>query len=228
MKYRFYHLMLLIISAMILSSCASKTVSSPSFETPSRSSHAGLSESQPYSKKSDITERKILYDAYIEISVKDVDTAFGRIMPLTEKYEGYMTNRSLSRTVIRVKSEHFEAAIIEIEALGKVTSKRITGNDVTEEFSDSQIRLENAERARDRYLELLDQAENVQAALMVEKELERLNGEIERLKGRINRLNHLEEYSTITIIIRERKKPGILGYVGIGLYHSVKWLFVRN
>lgn len=219
---------LAIICLIAFGSCASKTVSCPSFDTRSEYSYAGISDSQASAKKSEIPERKILYDAYIEISVKNVDSAFSKIMPLTEKYEGYMTNRSLTRTVIRVKSENFQTALREIESFGKVLSKIITGNDVTDEFSDHEIRLANAERARDRYLELLDQAENVQAALMVEKELERLNGEIERLKGKINRINHLEEYSTITISIRERKKPGVLGYIGIGLYHSVKWLFVRN
>lgn len=35
-------------------------------------------------------------------------------------------------------------------------------------------------------------------------------------------------YSTITVSLSERKKPGILGYIGIGVYHAIKWLFVRN
>jgi hypothetical protein len=77
-------------------------------------------------------------------------------------------------------------------------------------------------------LELLAKAENVEAALKVEKELERLNSTIDLLKGKMNRINHLAEFSTITINLKEKKKPGIIGYVGIGIYRSVKWLFVRN
>jgi hypothetical protein len=83
-------------------------------------------------------------------------------------------------------------------------------------------------KARERYLELLEKAENVQAALMVEKELERLNGEIDMLKGKINRLEHITEYSSITVYIKEKVKPGIIGYVFVGLYKGDKWLFVRN
>ena len=44
---------------------------------------------------------------------------------------------------------------------------------------DLEIRLENAEKARNRYLELLDKAETVGEVLSVEKELERLNEKID-------------------------------------------------
>jgi hypothetical protein len=86
-----------------------------------------------------------------------------------------------------VKSEHLNDAIKEISELGKVQGKSLSGQDVTEEYLDFQIRLENAEKSRERYLELLAKAENVEAALKVEKELERLNGTIDLLKGKMNR-----------------------------------------
>jgi hypothetical protein len=88
--------------------------------------------------------------------------------------------------------------------------------------------LDNSEKARTRYLALLAKAEDVQAALLVEKELERLNGTIELMKGKMNRMEHLVDYSTITIYISEKKKPGVIGYIGIGIFKAVKWLFVRN
>jgi len=83
-------------------------------------------------------------------------------------------------------------------------------------------------KSRERYLELLARAENVQSALLVEKELERLNSEIEFLKGKLNKTSHLVDFATLTISIKEKVKPGLLGYVGIGLFEVVKWLFIRN
>lgn len=147
---------------------------------------------------------------------------------LPKKYEGYFTTLGTHQTNIRVKAKHLDAALKDIESLGKVREKNLTGDDVTEQYMDYEIRLDNAKKARDRYLELLAKAENVEAALKVEKELERLNGEIDLMQGRMNRLSHLEDFSTIQISLKEKKKPGILGYVGLGLYHAVKWLFVRN
>ncbi|MBL4577871.1 MAG: DUF4349 domain-containing protein, partial [Flavobacteriales bacterium] len=90
------------------------------------------------------------------------------------------------------------------------------------------IRLDNAEKSRKRYLELLNMANTVSQALLVEHELERLNQTIDLLKGKINRMSHLTAYATITINLKEEVKPGVLGYMGIAIYHSVKWLFVRG
>lgn len=139
-----------------------------------------------------------------------------------------MSESGTYRAVIRVKSDQLNEAITTIEQLGKLTNKNVSGQDVTNEYRDYKIRLENAQKARNRYLELLKIAENVEATLKVEKELERLNNTIDLLKGKMNRIDHLDQFSTITINLKEKKNPGILGYVGLGLYHAVKWLFVRN
>lgn len=174
------------------------------------------------------SDRKILFSAYLSLTVDNSDTVNFQIEKIAEKYDGYVNEVGTYRTIIRVKSEKLNEAIEDISDLGKLQSKNLKGQDVTEEFLDYQIRLENAQKARDRYLELLAKAENVEAALKVEKELERLNETIDLLKGKMNRINHLSEYSTLTINLKEKKKPGVLGYIGIGLYYSVKWLFVRN
>ncbi len=175
-----------------------------------------------------IIERKILYSAYLTLAVKNRDTASVQISRIAKKYGGYVKQAGTYRAIIRVKSNQIENAVNDISALGKVRDKSRSGQDVTDQFRDFKIRLDNAEKARKRYLELLAKAENVEAALKVEKELERLNETIEMLKGRMKRLDHLSEFSTITVNLKEKKKLGLFGYVGVGLYHSVKWLFVRN
>ena len=157
-----------------------------------------------------------------------MDTVNKTLESIAKKYNGYVSENGSARCVIRVQASLLKQALEEIYPLGRVDHKSISGQDVTNQFVDNEIRLENAEKARKRYLELLAKAENVEAALLVEKELERLNGLIDMYKGTLQRLQHLNEFSTITINISEKKKPGILGYIGLGLYHSVKWLFVRN
>jgi uncharacterized protein YydD (DUF2326 family) len=125
-----------------------------------------------------------------------------------------------------VKSEHLNSALKELEVLGKVTSKNISGDDVTQQFKNLNIRHDNAIKARQRYLDLLAKAEDVKAALEVEKELERLNKEIDLLESQINNLGMQVQYSRITVSLQERTRPGILGYVFVGIYKGVKWLFV--
>ena len=172
--------------------------------------------------------KKVIFSATLSLIIKHPDSANIRLESIAKKYNGYVTVLGTTRTIIRVKSEKLNDAIMEIGTVGKIDTKSLTGQDVTDEYLDLKIRLENAERSRERYLELLAKAENVEAALKVEKELERLNEVIDLLTGKMNKIDHLSAYSTITVNLKEKKKPGILGYIGIGLYRSVKWLFVRN
>ncbi len=173
-------------------------------------------------------EKKVIYSSSVNLTVKIPDTTNVQLAQIAQKYRGYVQQSGTSMCVIRVEEKMLSMALDDISLLGKVTSKNMYGEDVTDQYADFGIRLENAEKARLRYLELLEKAENVQSALLVEKELERLNETIELLKGQMNRIDHLAAYSTITVYITEKKKPGVLGYVGIGLYKAVKWLFVRN
>jgi hypothetical protein len=175
-----------------------------------------------------VEDRKIIYNATLSLTVKIPDSTNVEIVEIAEKYEGYVQSVGTNLTKIRVKSENLNKAIEEISLLGKIESKSISGEDVTDEYTDYVIRLENAEKARTRYLELLALAANVTETLLVEKELERLNSEIELLKGKMSKIEHLTEYSTITIYLKEKVKPGIAGYFFIGVYKVVKWLFVRN
>ncbi|WP_157699015.1 DUF4349 domain-containing protein [Bernardetia litoralis] len=182
----------------------------------------------PKNPKTPKEKRKILYSAGLTIVSPLPDSINPQLERITEKYDGYVGRLSTTETTIRIKSEYFETVVEEIEKLGKITRKNIYGNDVTEQYWDAQIRLDNALETRKRYLELLKMAQNVEEAILVERELARIMQDIDLLKGQINRLDNLEEFATITISIKEKKKLGVLGYVGVGLYKSVKWFFVRN
>ncbi len=216
-------LILLVISSILVGCSTSNS--------PMRNTLSVSRESKGKDKtetKSPIEKRVIIYHATINLNVKNIDSANSYLKLIAEKNGGYAMSMGNRNTEIRVKAEKLNEAILEIANTGKIKSKNIYGNDVTNEYYDYEIRLDNAKKARQRYLELLAKAENVETTLKVEKELERLNGEIDLLEGKLNRLDHLNEYSTITIYLQERKKLGILGYVSVGLYESIKWLFVRN
>ena len=220
---------------ILISSCAKRSYSGYNNSWDNSESYRGAFE-QEYKVTADafggvyqeVEERKVLFNAYLSLIVKIPDTANNQIIAIAKKYNGYVNQVGTYNTIIRVESDKLDKALEEIEALGKTDSKSISGQDVTDEYLDYEIRLENAQKARERYLELLEKAENVEAALKVEIELERLNQTIDLLTGKMNRIDHLVQYSTITISLKEKKKPGILGYIGMGLYYSVKWMFVRN
>jgi len=173
-------------------------------------------------------ERKVLYAANLTVVVAEPDTAVAKTVRLAESLGGFMSNSSSSSARIRVPAERFDEAMTTISNYGKLRSKYVSGQDVTDEYLDLGIRLENAEKSRARYLELLARAETVEAALAVERELERLNEVIDRYKGQRQRMDQLERFSTIDVAFQQKARLGPLGYVFKGLYSGVRWLFVRK
>lgn len=217
---------LLLLLFPLLTACTS----SRNYAKTSDGEQAVYAEADWKNQSSDYTvaDRKILYAASLTVVVAEPDSAVARTVALAKSYGGFMSNTSSTTARIRIPAERFEEAMATISAYGKLRSKYVSGQDVTDQYLDLGIRLDNAEKSRARYLELLARAETVEAALAVERELERLNEVIDRYKGQRQRMDQLERFSTIDVTFAEKAKLGPLGYVFKGLYSGVKWLFVRK
>jgi hypothetical protein len=156
-------------------------------------------------------ERKVISNAYIQIEVNNAESAINKITNITQAHGGFISSSSLSniggrnngQVTLRVPQTDFYPAVEEIEALGTVGSKQVSGQDVTGEFIDLDARLGNLKKQESRLQEILKTAVTVKDVLEVEHELERVRGEIERLTGRLNFLNQSVEMSTITVSTAE-------------------------
>lgn len=175
-----------------------------------------------------ITPRRMVYDVFVRLRVADLDSAQAQVQRLVLREQGYLVQTSEDNMRLRVPSKRLQAVLSALPNVGKVESQNLTGKDVTEEYTDYQIRLENARKARQRYLELLARATNVTETIAVEKELQRLNTEIDQLTGRLQRLEHITDYATLNVNLQSKARLGPLGYVSVGLYKAVRWLFVRG
>jgi hypothetical protein len=87
----------------------------------------------------------------------------------------------------------------------KVISKSVNANDVTEQYYDVKIRLENERQVEKRYLELLAQARTVKDILDIEEKLGKVRQEIESKEGRLRYLDDQVGYSTLNIWIYQKK-----------------------
>lgn len=170
--------------------------------------------------------RKIIKNAYLDIEVKNKDTAMAVLVKAMEKKDGFILSTNNYSATIRIAASEFETFMDNASSYGKIKNKRITGQDVTSYHADLTIRLENALQTRKRYLTLLEQAKNVEEMLKIEVELERLNTKIDLLKGNLKKTDHLVAYSTITINFKNKVIYGPLGYVSVGVYKFVKGLFL--
>lgn len=151
-------------------------------------------------------DRKIISTAQLQLEVDSTKTAFKRITNITLEQGGFVSSSSIyggdrksGQVTVRIPQKNFHSALEQIETLGTVKSRQITGQDVTEEFIDINARLGNLKNQENRLLEILKMANTVKEVLEVEHELERVRGEIERLTGRLNYLDQSVEMSTITV-----------------------------
>jgi len=175
-----------------------------------------------------LADRLIIYTAYVSVIVKGLEEKQEQLQGFLKQHQAYVESSSTNSWTIRVPQVSFESLLAQIETLGEVKAKSLYSQDVTDQYRDTEIRLETLEKSRQRYLELLNKAEKVSDILEIERELERINVEIESMKGQLKRLDSQVQYATITVNLQEKVKPGPLGAVGVGLYKVVKWLFVWN
>ena len=158
------------------------------------------------------TEQKIIQRASLSVEVEDFQASSAALNLLVERSDGFIsdsysyvtdTGRKRGDITLRVPSDNFIPVIAEIELLGTVKSKQLSGEDVTEQYIDLKARLNNSERQELRLREILDMANNTEEVLEVEREIWRIRGDIERLTGQINYLENRIELATISVSLYE-------------------------
>lgn len=160
------------------------------------------------------TDRKIIFNANLSLTVEDLSKATDRIEQLLESNGGYIVEANTfseeesnhGSMTVRVPQNNFYPFLDEAETIGKGTpEKSISGSDVTEEFVDLEARLKAKEDVKSRLESFLEKAEKTEDLLAISNDLSRIQEEIEQLKGRMKYLNNQSDYSTVTISFEERK-----------------------
>jgi Domain of unknown function (DUF4349) len=114
------------------------------------------------------------------------------------------------RMTIRVPARSFPRAMDAIEAIAHVhiTSRSVTGQDVSQQFVDLRARLVNLEAQEKVLLRLMDRATTIAESIRVENYLQNVEFQIEDVQGRILYLENRTSMSTITVVLHEAgKKP---------------------
>lgn len=186
---------------------------------------------QAKSTNSSSYRRKLSYYTTLNIEIDSARNVEQEVDVIVGALGGYMVSSNTGSMTFRVPVERNSECIKRIEQMGAVKFKNTSTQDITTAYYDLEVRMTNAESAMKRYRELLAKSNSVEDALKVERELERLGGEIESMKGRLAMMRELSSYSTITLGYTianpsSSVRPGPLGYVFVGLYQGVKWLFV--
>jgi hypothetical protein len=152
--------------------------------------------------------RRVIRQATVELEAPDVDRALRRLLAVVESLDGYVATTESqtdaagtlrASVTAHVPPDALGRALAGLEDLGRVTARRIAGQDVGEEFVDLEARIRNLERHEAQLLGFMTRAQKVSDLLSLEAELARVRGEIERFAGRLRFLRTRTELATIQV-----------------------------
>jgi hypothetical protein len=158
-------------------------------------------------------ERMIIYTGQLSLIVKDARAMVDQITQVVRDSGGFVTasntfqdsGHARATMTVRVPGEdlaQLRATLSKIEALAlEVDSRKLEGQDVTDQYSDNQAQLDNLTAARDQYRKLLDRATKMEDILSVQARLDQIQGQINTLTGRQLKLKESVKFATIDITL---------------------------
>ena len=158
----------------------------------------------------------------LRLRVEDVTNAHDEVTRIVREANGYIANTSLSSEhgptratiTLRLPAEGLDSVMDRIAGLGRLLSKEIGTQEVTEEYVDLSSRKRNLEREEERLLELLQRAGKMSDLLEVEQYLGNVRGQIEQITGRMRYLENRVSLSTLNVQLEgPEPKPNVGGPV---------------
>lgn len=164
---------------------------------------------------------KIIREATIEMQTENYSEDMAALEELVTSMGGFITSReewgseqsaetgenprTLSLT-LRIPSDQLDAFVEQAKQVGIVTASSISETDVTDQYTDTDRRLQAYQKQYDRVLEMMDQATTVEELIQIESELSRLEMEIESCQGTLNYWDARVNYSTVYIYVDEVRR----------------------
>jgi hypothetical protein len=153
-------------------------------------------------------DKKIIKTGSLNLEVKDYNNFYISIREKVKSLGGYVAQEQQTQSdykiensmIIKVPVDQFDDAIAQLTiGVQKINERNITSQDVTTEVVDTRSRMEAKKQVRQRYMDLLGQARNMNDILSVQSEINHVQEEIESATGRIEYLTHSSVFSTINL-----------------------------
>jgi hypothetical protein len=151
-------------------------------------------------------EKKIIKNADLNLEVTDYNAYNQQVHASVKQWGGYIAQETQQSSeykkentiAIKVPVDQFDNIVQSLTSgKEKILVNKITSEDVTGEVVDTRARMEAKRQIRQRYMDLLKQARNMEEILRVQNVIDDIQLQIESATGRINYLTHASAFSTI-------------------------------
>src|SRR3990167_4003677 len=156
------------------------------------------------------SDRMVIQNSTISLLVNNVEQVKDMILAKTRELGGFMVSTNVNNPhdaatatiTVRVPSTKLESAVKEFRGLAiRVTSEYLSGEDVTDEYTDIQAQMATLLTTKEKFEEILDRATAIQDILNVQRELINLQSQIDSLKGQQLYIERNAEMARITIYL---------------------------
>ncbi|MGE8723053.1 DUF4349 domain-containing protein [Leptospira terpstrae] len=191
-----------------------------------------------------VQKRMMVYSVNVNLQSKEIEPKVTEIIKLAESYGGYALQYSSNGVVqLKIPAEKLKQFLFTLRNQSQNYSEDVSAKDVTEDYTDTEIRMENAQKMRVRLLEVLKAAKTVEEILKVEAELNKVSESIERWEGRLKYLASSVQLSSVQVhvlqkwepVVQKEYQPGPLGYpfyylyLGLGkVKNGIIWMFIQE
>ncbi|MFU0831990.1 MAG: DUF4349 domain-containing protein [Oscillospiraceae bacterium] len=159
--------------------------------------------------------RKVIKRADLVLQTTQYNESSTKLESLVTSFGGYIESSSVQGDIpgsdelrsaiytVRVPSNRLEEFLNSAGNIGTVKNKSISGEDITQNYFDSETRLKTLRMEQDRLLELMEKAQEIEDIIAIEQRLTEVQNEIEQLLGQLKRWDSLISLSTVTVTIHE-------------------------
>jgi hypothetical protein len=174
---------------------------------------AGSKEQQP------AVRPQLIRTATLGIETKDAQAALAAARTAAEGAGGYVGNESTRRDkdgritstlTLRVPSERFDAVIGALEGSGKLLSRKVEAQDVTEKVADIDSRVASQRASVARVRDMMGRASALNDVVMLENELSKRQSDLESLLAQQTALKDRTSLGTITLEVSEPAPPPVV------------------
>jgi len=186
-------------------------------------------------------DKKIIKNASLNLEVKDYNSFYKSFREKVRSLGGYVAQEEQTQSdykientlIIKIPVDQFDNALALLTSnVEKINERKISSQDVTAEFVDTKSRVEAKKQVRQRYMDLLKQAKNMEEILSVQSEINGIQEEIESATGRIEYLGHSSSFSTIQLTYyqvlnssaKDNSKPSFGKEIGNAFKTGLGWI----
>lgn len=160
---------------------------------------------------------KLIWRANVSMETLEFDKSVQQITALVSEMGGFVESSSSSGgtdasgnysrkyayLTIRVPSDQLTGFMGSLNDCGTITSQDLSSENISLEYADTEARKEALQTEYDRLLDLMAQAEDVDAVIAIEARLSEVRLQLDSLSSQLRTYDNLVDYSTVNIDLYE-------------------------